>query len=173
MTRIFQTVNFERCQLIPWSSRSGGSTSRRFGDRHPLGNLIFSFFLHKNETIRVILLRIGFENRFFSMIATPSLIFWIRHWSSRMNIGSTRWNGACGMFQILNFAQTTWSRVSFSSFFLYLLLQLGWNHRFNRLVAKYHPNVWYFFDCNDGWKQANQQNSRCYSRANILAWMTI
>ncbi|CAF0856064.1 unnamed protein product [Rotaria sordida] len=23
----------------------------------------------------------------------------------------------------------------------------GWNHRFNRLVAKYHPNVWHFFDC--------------------------
>jgi hypothetical protein len=36
---------------------SGGSTSRRFGDRHPLGNLIFSFFLHKNEKIRVILPR--------------------------------------------------------------------------------------------------------------------
>jgi hypothetical protein len=44
-----------------------------------LGNLIFSFFLHKNEKIRVILPQKGFFNRFFSMIATPSLIFWIRH----------------------------------------------------------------------------------------------
>jgi hypothetical protein len=58
---------------------NGGSTSRRFGDRHLLGNLIFSFFLHKNEKIRVILPQKGFENRFFSMTATPSLIFWIRH----------------------------------------------------------------------------------------------
>jgi hypothetical protein len=56
--------------------------------------------------------------------------------------------------------------MSFLSFFL----QLGWNRRFNRLVVKYHPNVWHFFDylkrrrslCsptnaedNDGWKQAN------------------
>ncbi len=24
---------------------------------------------------------------------------------------------------------------------------LGWNHRFNRLVSKYHPNVWHLFDC--------------------------
>ena len=24
---------------------------------------------------------------------------------------------------------------------------LGWNHRFNRLVNKHHPNVWHFFDC--------------------------
>lgn len=23
----------------------------------------------------------------------------------------------------------------------------GWNHRFNRRVAKYHPNVWHIFDC--------------------------
>jgi hypothetical protein len=54
-----------------WQELSGGSTSRRFSDRHPLGNLIFSFFLHKNEKIRVILPRKDFENRFFSMIATP------------------------------------------------------------------------------------------------------
>jgi hypothetical protein len=33
--------------------------------------------------------------------------------------------------------------MGFSSFFL----QLGWNHQFNRLVAKYHLNVWHFFDC--------------------------
>jgi hypothetical protein len=46
-------------------SSSSGSTSRRFGDRHPLGNLIFSFFLHKNEKTRVILPRKGFGNRFF------------------------------------------------------------------------------------------------------------
>ncbi len=62
---------------ITWSQRnfeiidSGGSTSRRFGDRHPLSNLIFSFFLHKNEQIRVILPQKGFENRVFSMIAHP------------------------------------------------------------------------------------------------------
>jgi hypothetical protein len=31
--------------------------------------------------------------------------------------------------------------------FLFFFLQLGWNHRFNRLVAKYHPNVRNFFDC--------------------------
>ncbi len=31
--------------------------------------------------------------------------------------------------------------------FLFFFLQLGWNHQFNRLVAKYHPNVWHFFDC--------------------------
>jgi hypothetical protein len=24
---------------------------------------------------------------------------------------------------------------------------LGRNHRFNRRVAKYHPNVWHIFDC--------------------------
>ena len=24
---------------------------------------------------------------------------------------------------------------------------LGWNHRFNRLVSKYHPNIWHLFDC--------------------------
>ncbi len=41
-------------------------------DRHPLGNFIFSIFLHKNEKIRVILPRIGFENRFFTMVAAPS-----------------------------------------------------------------------------------------------------
>ncbi|CAF3904242.1 unnamed protein product [Adineta steineri] len=23
----------------------------------------------------------------------------------------------------------------------------GWNHRFNRLVAKFHPNIWHLFDC--------------------------
>lgn len=27
------------------------------------------------------------------------------------------------------------------------LQYLGWNHRFNRLVAKHHPNVWHLFDC--------------------------
>ncbi len=34
---------------------SGGSSGWRSGDRHPLGIPIFSFFLHKNEKIRVIL----------------------------------------------------------------------------------------------------------------------
>ena len=24
---------------------------------------------------------------------------------------------------------------------------LGWNHRFNRLIAKHHPNIWHLFDC--------------------------
>ena len=28
-----------------------------------------------------------------------------------------------------------------------ILFLLGWSHRFNRLVAKYHPNIWYLFDC--------------------------
>jgi hypothetical protein len=49
---------------------SGGSTSRRFGDRRPLRNFIFSFLLHKAEKIRAILPRIGFENHFFTIIAT-------------------------------------------------------------------------------------------------------
>jgi hypothetical protein len=31
--------------------------------------------------------------------------------------------------------------------FLFFFLQLGWNHRFNRLVTKYHSHVWHFFDC--------------------------
>ena len=29
----------------------------------------------------------------------------------------------------------------------HLFYSLGWNHRFNRLVAKYHPNVWHLFGC--------------------------
>jgi hypothetical protein len=30
---------------------------------------------------------------------------------------------------------------------LFYFYQIGWNHRFNRLVAKYHPNVWHLFEC--------------------------
>jgi hypothetical protein len=62
---------------------SGGSSGWRSGDRHPLGIPISSFFPHKNEKIRVILPRIGFKNRFFCMVATPSLIFWIRHCNTK------------------------------------------------------------------------------------------
>ena len=35
------------------------------------------------------------------------------------------------------------SQYSFSSFFC----SIGWSHRFNRLVAKFHPNIWHFIDC--------------------------
>ena len=31
--------------------------------------------------------------------------------------------------------------------FTNLLFQLGWNNHFNRLVARFHPNVWHLFDC--------------------------
>ncbi len=31
--------------------------------------------------------------------------------------------------------------------FAHLFYLSGWNHRFNRLVAKHHPNVWHLFDC--------------------------
>jgi hypothetical protein len=64
--------------------------------------------------------------------------------------------------------------------FLFFFLQLGWNRWFNRLVTKYHPNVWHFFDClkkeevcvrqqmqkimMDKSNQINKK-SRCYSRA--------
>jgi hypothetical protein len=51
---------------------SGGFSSKRFADHHPLWNFIFSFFLKKNEKIPVILPRRGFENRFFTLVATPS-----------------------------------------------------------------------------------------------------
>jgi hypothetical protein len=37
----------------------------------PFETLLFSFFLHKTEKIRVILPRMGFKNHFFTMIATP------------------------------------------------------------------------------------------------------
>jgi len=53
--------------------------------------------------------------------------FWLIPWSSRMDIGSSRWK--------------------IEEEFLFFFFQPGWNHRFNRLVAKYHPNVWNFFDC--------------------------
>jgi hypothetical protein len=63
---ITESVGYDTSVVI-----SGGSSDWRSGDRHPLGISIFSFFLHKNEKIRVILPRIGFENRFFSIVATP------------------------------------------------------------------------------------------------------
>ena len=55
------------------------------------------------------------------------------------------------MFQMFRSARITWLRVIFSFFAVFFLklffLQLGWNHRFNRLVAKYYPNVWHFIEC--------------------------
>jgi len=57
---------------------NGGSSDRRSGDRHPLVKFFFDFFLGRNEKRGVLAPRIRFENRFSIVIATPSLIFWIR-----------------------------------------------------------------------------------------------
>jgi hypothetical protein len=43
-------------------------------DRHPVGDFIFVFLLYKNEKIRIILRRIGFENHFFTDFLDPSLL---------------------------------------------------------------------------------------------------
>jgi hypothetical protein len=74
-TKVFVLVFSEKYLVLV----SGRSTVQRSGDRRPLENLVFAFFLPESEKIRFVLPQIGFENYIFSMIATPLLNLWIRH----------------------------------------------------------------------------------------------
>lgn len=51
------------------------------------------------------------------------------------------------MSLILRFELIIWLKVSLSLLLQISVYNLGWNHRFNRLVAKYHSNIWHLFEC--------------------------
>jgi hypothetical protein len=55
----------------------------------------------------------------------------------------TLWNVSGLVVRTNNLVEGEFSKV-FSRF---SFIQLGLNHRFNRLVTKYHPNVWHLFNC--------------------------
>ena len=51
------------------------------------------------------------------------------------------------MSQILRYVLTISQKAGLFILSSNLTSYLGWNHRFNRLIAKYHPNVWHLFEC--------------------------
>lgn len=51
------------------------------------------------------------------------------------------------MFQDMMSGPTTWLKVRSFNTFLILYFNIGRNHRFNRLVDKYHPNIWHLIEC--------------------------
>ena len=73
------------------------------------------------------------------------------HWNDysliSTDIAWQRLDGLYGMFQALVLGPTTWLKVRSFKPFLFLFFSIGWNHRFNRLVDKYHPNIWHLVEC--------------------------
>jgi hypothetical protein len=70
----------------------------------------------------------------------PLIEYFDRYWMTKV-----KWS----LWNVSNVELTTNNFVEgwFFNFFLSLMHHLGWNHRFNRLVSKYHPNVGHLFDC--------------------------
>jgi hypothetical protein len=73
----------------------------------------------------------------------PLIEYFNRYWMTKVN-----WS----LWNVSDFDLRT-NNVVEGEYFLPCHPQLdpglcaGWNHRFNRLVAKFHPNVWHLFEC--------------------------
>ena len=78
----------------------------------------------------------NFSNSKFRKMSTYSMIIPYAYWITKV-----KWS----LWNVSDIELRTNNMVEDE--FLFFFLQLGWNRRFNRLVAKYHPNVWHFFDC--------------------------
>jgi len=78
----------------------------------------------------------NFSNSKFRKMSTYFMIIPYGYW-----ITTVKWN----LWNVSDIELRTNNMIEGE--FLLFFLQLGWNHRFNRLVAKCHPNVWHFFDC--------------------------
>lgn len=53
------------------------------------------------------------------------------------------WNVSDVEIKTNNIVEGTWV----FKMYYYYFSQLGWNHRFNRLVSNCHPNIWHLIDC--------------------------
>ncbi len=127
----------------------------------------------QSRIIKIEIYDANFSNSKFRKMSTYSMIIPYGYWITKV-----KWS----LWNVSDIELRTNNMIEEE--FLFFFLQLGWNHQFNRLVAKYHPNVWHFFDClkkeevcvrqqmqkimMDESKQINKK-SRCYSKANLLA----
>ncbi len=90
----------------------------------------------QSRIIKIEIYDANFSNSKFRKMSTYSMIIPYEYW-----IIKVKWN----WWNVSDIELCTNNMIEEE--FLFFFLQLGWNHRFTRLVTRYHPNVWHFFDC--------------------------
>lgn len=63
------------------------------------------------------------------------------YWMSKVKW--SLWNVSDVEMKTNNIVEGKWVLKMYHCYFP----RLGWNHRFNRLVSKYHPNIWHLIAC--------------------------
>ncbi len=123
----------------------------------------------QSRIIKIEIYGANFSNSKFRKVSTYSMIIPYGYWITKV-----KWS----LWNVLDIELRTNNMIEGE--FLFLFLQLGWNHRFNRLVA------WHFFDClkkeevcvrqqmlkimMDGSKQINKKAAAIQERIYSLEW---